>query len=173
LEYGGSTPLCLQGRAAGRESRFPLHAENRRSGVHSPSDFVVSALEATPRLTNKIFFWSGIGKLESISQCDGRDVCIASDSLHGTKKSANINPLARALCASIQHRSTDEIRCSRRQSRSASSSERKAPFRSGLRNATRVRRARNSPQIALRSQHLASCSTRSSARRRQNSTAAP
>jgi hypothetical protein len=29
-------------------------------------DFVVSALAATPRVTDKLFFWSGIGKLESI-----------------------------------------------------------------------------------------------------------
>jgi hypothetical protein len=29
-------------------------------------DFVVSALDATPRVTNKLFFWSGIDKLESI-----------------------------------------------------------------------------------------------------------
>jgi len=29
-------------------------------------DFVVSALAATPRVTEKFFFWSGSGKLESI-----------------------------------------------------------------------------------------------------------
>ena len=29
-------------------------------------EFVVSALAATPRVTDKLFFWSGIGKLESI-----------------------------------------------------------------------------------------------------------
>src|SRR5437899_7108625 len=29
-------------------------------------DFVLSALEATPKVTDRFFFWSGVGKLESI-----------------------------------------------------------------------------------------------------------
>jgi len=29
-------------------------------------EFVVSALAATPRVTDELFLWSGIGKLESI-----------------------------------------------------------------------------------------------------------
>jgi integrase/recombinase XerD len=48
-------------------NRLFLYTPKTGTPIHSVlPDFVVKALEETPRVTNVHYFWSGVGKLESI-----------------------------------------------------------------------------------------------------------
>jgi len=58
-------------RAKGRKHRHcecPIWVDGYLSGheIRVLPEFVVAALAATPTVTDKLFFWSGVGKLESI-----------------------------------------------------------------------------------------------------------